>query len=256
VTARVSFKAGADVVEFDVHPTTDGHFAVFHDWTLNCRTNGKGVTREHSLPALKALDIGYGYTADGGETFPFRGKGVGLMPSMDEVLKAFPGKTFLINLMSRDRSEGEKLAAALARLPREQRTRLMVYGGDEPIAEVKRRLPEVRTTSRGSLRSCLILYIVQSWSGVVPAACRNSMVLVPINVAPWLWGWPNRFVARMAAVNSRVFLLGPYNGGEFSTGIDSDDDLRRIPEGYAGGIWTNEIEDIGRALRRRNGVQP
>jgi glycerophosphoryl diester phosphodiesterase len=70
---EASFKAGADIVEFDVHPTTDGHFAVFHDWTLDCRTNGKGVTREHSLQELKTLDIGYGYTADGGKTFPFRG---------------------------------------------------------------------------------------------------------------------------------------------------------------------------------------
>ena len=33
---RASFEAGADVVELDVHPTTDGAFAVFHDWTLDC----------------------------------------------------------------------------------------------------------------------------------------------------------------------------------------------------------------------------
>jgi glycerophosphoryl diester phosphodiesterase len=247
-----SFKAGADIVEFDVHPTTDGHFAVFHDWTLDCRTEGKDVTREHSLAELKKLDIGYGYTADGGKTFPFRGKGVGLMPSMDEVLAAFPGKRFLINVKSRDRGEGEKLAAALARLPLDRRTQLMVYGGDEPVAEVRRRLPEIKTASRGSLKSCLIGYIGQSWTGLVPDSCRNSMVLVPINVAPWLWGWPNRFQARMTAAGGSVFLLGPYKGGEFSTGIDSADDLRRIPQGYAGGIWTNEIEIIGRALQRRN----
>ena len=42
-----AFYYGADMVEIDVHPTTDGEFAVFHDWTLECRTNGKGVTREH-----------------------------------------------------------------------------------------------------------------------------------------------------------------------------------------------------------------
>jgi glycerophosphoryl diester phosphodiesterase len=82
------------------------------------------------------------------------------------------------------------------------------------------------------------------------------VVLVPINVAPWLWGWPNRFLARMALVRSSVFLLGPYKGGEFSTGIDSEDDLRRVPVGYTGGIWTNEIETIGRALRSRNRAQP
>ena len=83
---RAGFAAGADVVELDVHPTTDGEFAVFHDWTLDCRTDGQGVTREHSMAYLKKLDIGYGYTADGGKTFPFRGKGIGLMPTLGEVL--------------------------------------------------------------------------------------------------------------------------------------------------------------------------
>ncbi len=87
---EAAFNAGASIVEFDVHPTTDGHFAVFHDWTVDCRTDGKGVTREKTLAELKALDIGYGYTADGGKTFPFRGQGVGLMPSLDEVLARFP----------------------------------------------------------------------------------------------------------------------------------------------------------------------
>lgn len=64
---RASFEAGADVVELDVHPTTDGEFAVFHDWTIDCRTDGHGVTREQSMAKLKTLDIGYGYTADGGK---------------------------------------------------------------------------------------------------------------------------------------------------------------------------------------------
>ena len=100
-----AFAAGADIVEFDVHPTTDGAFVVFHDWTLDCRTDGHGGTREHSLAELKALDVGYGYTADGGKTFPFRGAGVGLMPTLDEVLAAFPGRRFLINVKSDDPSE-------------------------------------------------------------------------------------------------------------------------------------------------------
>ena len=57
---EAAFRAGADIVELDIHPTADGHFAVFHDWTVDCRTEGKGVTRQHTLAALKALDIGYG----------------------------------------------------------------------------------------------------------------------------------------------------------------------------------------------------
>lgn len=39
-----AFAAGADGVETDIHSTTDDDFAVFHDYTLDCRTDGSGVT--------------------------------------------------------------------------------------------------------------------------------------------------------------------------------------------------------------------
>ena len=43
------------MIEIDVHPTTDGQFAVFHDWTLDCRTNGAGVTRViNTVPVVYA----------------------------------------------------------------------------------------------------------------------------------------------------------------------------------------------------------
>jgi glycerophosphoryl diester phosphodiesterase len=181
---RAAFAAGADVAEVDVHPTTDGQFAVFHDWTLDCRTNGTGVTREHAMAELKTLDIGYGYTADGGRTFPFRGKGVGLMPTLDEVLAAFPDRDININVKSRDRSEGTRLAAVLARLDPSRRAQLIVYGGDEPVAEVKRLLPDLRIISRASLKACLLPYLAFGWSGVVPQACHGVVLVVPINLAP------------------------------------------------------------------------
>lgn len=241
---RASFAAGADIVELDVHPTTDDEFAVFHDWTLDCRTDGHGVTREHSMAYLKKLDIGHGYTADGGKTFPFRGKGIGMMPTLTEVLAAFPQARLLINVKSRDPSEGERLANALNKLPRERRAQLMVYGGDEPVDVVRKRVPDIRTISRAAIKSCLLGYIGYGWSGVVPSACHNAMVMLPINVAPWLWGWPDRLLNRMKAANSEVFVLGPYRGGGFSTGIDTPEQFARLPHNYAGGIWTNEIEAI------------
>ena len=247
---RAGFAAGADIVEFDVHPTTDGEFAVFHDWTLDCRTDGHGVTREHSMAYLKKLDIGHGYTADGGKTFPFRGKGIGLMPTLAEVLEAFPQQRLLINVKSRDPSEGEKLAAELNKLAAERRAQIMVYGGDEPIEIVRTRTPDIRTISRATIKSCLLGYISYGWSGVVPTACRNAMVMLPINAAPWMWGWPDRFLDRMRAANSEVFVLGPYGGGEFSTGIDTQEQFARLPQNYSGGIWTNEIEAIAPLVRK------
>jgi glycerophosphoryl diester phosphodiesterase len=54
----------------------------------------------------------------------------------------------------------------------------------------------------------------------------------------------------MKAANSEVFVLGPYRGGEFSTGIDTPEQLARLPQDYSGGIWTNEIETIAPLVRR------
>ena len=241
---RAAFEAGAHIVEFDVHPTTDGQFAVFHDWTLDCRTNGKGVTRDHALAALKALDVGYGYTADNGVTFPLRGKGVGLMPSLDEVLSAFPDRRFLIHIKSRDKSEGEKLVARLKELAPEQRTLLAVYGDSAPVDDVKRQLPDIYVGASGALKNCLLGYIATGWFGRVPDACRGRLVLIPLNIAPWLWGWPDRFMARMKAAQATVFVLGDYDGGSFSTGIDTQADLQRLPRKFNGGIWTNRIETV------------
>src|SRR5262245_35049566 len=55
---RAAFEHGADVVELDVHATTDAKLAVFHDWRLECRTDGIGVTHERSMTYLKTLDVG------------------------------------------------------------------------------------------------------------------------------------------------------------------------------------------------------
>jgi glycerophosphoryl diester phosphodiesterase len=249
---EAAFRAGADIVEFDVHPTTDNRFAVFHDWTLDCRTDGKGVAREHTLTALKALDVGYGYTADGGKTFPFRGKGVGLMPSLDDLLSTFPDQRFLIHIKSNDPHEGEQLASYLATLPPAQRAHLIVYGGNLPVERLRQHLPDMRTMSRASLTQCLLRYIAIGWSGYVPAACHHSLVLVPVNAAPWLWNWPNGFLNRMARAGSIVVVVGPYSPGEFSRGIDSEAEFAQLPHGFAGGIWTNRIDRIGALAQPRH----
>jgi glycerophosphoryl diester phosphodiesterase len=245
-----AFELGADVVELDIHPTTDGQFAIFHDWTLDCRTNGTGVTRTHSMAELKRIDIGYGYTADGGKTFPFRGKGVGLMPTLNEVLAAFPDKPLLINVKSNDPAEGRKLAEYLAKLPKVRRDTLMAYGGGAPIAALREVLPEIRTMSRETLRSCYLQYIALGWSGYVPSACHNSVLLVPTNVGPWMWGWPHRFQRRLTGVNTVFFAIAPYYGGRFSHGLDGDEALRLLPEGYVGGISTDQIDTVTALLRR------
>lgn len=248
---KAAFAAGADIVELDVHPTTDGRFAVMHDWTVDCRTEGKGVTREQSLAALKALDIGYGYTADGGRTFPFRGKGVGMMPSLEEVFEALPEGRFLVNFKSKEEREGRMLADLTAARPAWRDAVWGVYGGDPPTRMAAQLMPEAKSWTRRGLVDCLGRYIALGWSGYMPQACRDTTVMLPVNVAPWLWGWPNLFQQRMRAAGTGIILLGPYSSGDMGTaGIDTAEDAERIPAPFDGYVWTNRIETIGPMLRQ------
>jgi len=247
---QAAFDYGADLVEFDIHPTIDGEFAVFHDWTLDCRTEGHGVTREQSYSYLKTLDVGYGYTVDGGKTFPFRGKGVGLMPTLTEVLNTFPNRHFLINIKSNDTQEGVLLANYLNKLPARQRHLLAVYGAETPVAVVRERVLDVITMSKQSVKSCAIRYMLMGWLGVIPQSCERSLIALPINKAGWMWGWPDRFIDRMQNVGSAVFVVG--QKGEGATGgIDSIETLATLPASYRGGIWTNRIELIGKVARKQ-----
>ena len=114
----------------------------------------------------------------------------------------------------------------------------------------RRRLPGLRGFSKDSVKACLGRYLAMGWSGVVPTACWGTIVAVPVDVAPVLWGWPHLFTRRMREAGSEVILMGPWLGGDgFSTGIDDADLADRVPQGFDGLIWTNRIEVIAPLLR-------
>jgi glycerophosphoryl diester phosphodiesterase len=238
---RAAFARGAAVVEIDVHLTTDGRFAVFHDWTLDCRTEGHGETRAHAMAYLKTLDVGYGYTADGGRTFPLRGKGVGLMPSLDEVMAAFPAGRFLVNFKSNDPAEGRRFSALVAANPSWRDRIWAVYGGERPTLEAERGLAGLKGFTLASVKSCLMPYLFLGWAGHVPAACHDTIVPVPINYAWLLWGWPDRFVDRMTRAGSTILLRGPYGTADASDGVDEAGYAELVPTGFPGYVWTNDI---------------
>ncbi|MEK3978231.1 glycerophosphodiester phosphodiesterase family protein [Psychrobacillus sp. FSL K6-2836] len=244
---EAAFEAGADIVEFDIQLTKDGEFAVFHDWGLECRTDAEGQIKDYTMQELKQLDIGYGYTANNGETYPFRGKGLGLMPTLDEVLSHFPKQNVLIHIKSNDSNDGEYLSDYLSQFPDSRLKKISVYGGDKPIATLKENLPNMRVMSLDTLKSCLLPYIAVGWTGYVPSTCEHTQLHIPEKYVPYIWGFSNKFLNRMEDVNTRVILVA--GDGGWSEGFDKKQDLERLPKNYSGGIWTNRIDKIAPIIK-------
>ncbi|MEY3214647.1 MAG: hypothetical protein RIT28_5128 [Pseudomonadota bacterium] len=246
---RAAFEAGASVVELDVHVSNDRQLVVFHDHTLDCRTDGHGTIEDHDLAELRPLDLGYGYTADGGTTWPLRGTGVGLLVTLPEVLAAFPTESFLIHFKSNTPGDGDLLADLLAATPDTERDRFIVYGGQRPVEAATTRLPWLASLDKSATKGCLGAYLAYGWLGVTPSACDDRWLALPISHARWMWGWPNRFQARMDAAGATVLLLGPYDGGP-AAGVDDEATRSLVPPDFGGYVWTNRIETVGETSTR------
>ncbi|WP_433060031.1 glycerophosphodiester phosphodiesterase family protein [Dactylosporangium sp. CS-033363] len=241
---RAAFAAGADAAEIDVQLTSDGQLAVFHDATLDCRTDGTGTVGDHTLADLRKLDLGYGYTADGGATFPFRGKGVGLLPTVPEVFEAIPDHELKLDMKRDNATDGEAVATFLQTLPPARLAQVTVTGGDAAVSVVVARLPQVRTSSKSIIKNCLLWYAAEGWTGHIPSDCRHRELIVPITYGKWLWGWPNLFVSRMQSADTRVVLVQYV--GDWSAGFDTAADVSTLPKGWTGAVWTNRVDIVAR----------
>ena len=241
---KAAFDNEADIVEFDIRMTKDKKLAVFHDYLLEYRTEGTGKISDFTFEELKKLDVGYGYTYDNGKTYPFRGKGIGLMPSIEEVFGTFPGKEFLVHI----RDDGDEIGFILLKYLKEMNEEniklISIYGNDEAIKIIKIKFPEMKALSMGIIKKACIDYELIGWTGYVPKSMRNIQIHMPVEYAKYLWGWPNKFLKRIEKVNTRFILT--QKKGQWSGGFDGLEDIKKIPKGYFGYIWTERIDVVSK----------
>jgi glycerophosphoryl diester phosphodiesterase len=243
---------GGNLVEVDVAPTKDGKMVLFHDWTVDCRTNGKGETRDLTLAELKALDIGYGYTADGGKTYPLRGKGVGQIPTVEEALAALPSRPMLFNFKSKNAGEADQLFAILKTSGRDyEKLGDAFYGAQGPVDRIRQLAPKNWAFNmKSEAKQCTTDYVLYGWTGIIPKSCRNGVLAIPINYQWPMWGWPNRLIARMESVGAKIIVTGPYESSKSNEGLTEPKQLGKIPGSFNGYIWVEDIWAIGPALKR------
>ncbi|MEZ6128478.1 MAG: Xaa-Pro dipeptidyl-peptidase [Planctomycetaceae bacterium] len=83
---REAVKLGAQMIEFDVALTKDGHLVLMHDATVDRTTNGKGPVSQLTLEAVTKLDAGLW------KGKAFKGERV---PTLDETLAMMPDNIWL-----------------------------------------------------------------------------------------------------------------------------------------------------------------
>ncbi len=102
-----------DMLEMDVRRTRDGELVVLHDARVDRTTNGNAEVADLTLAEVQALDAGYRWTADGGESHPYRGQGIRI-PTFAEVLERFPEQPKVVEIKVPDAGMEEQLCALLS----------------------------------------------------------------------------------------------------------------------------------------------
>ena len=89
---RSAIELGVDMIECDVHLSSDGQLVVIHDHTLDRTTNGTGLVAQRTLSELRELDAG------GGERLPLLSEvcdlardRVGLCVEIKQIPIPYPG---------------------------------------------------------------------------------------------------------------------------------------------------------------------
>ena len=238
---QAAFDSGATIVEIDIRPTRDKQLVVFHDWMLGCRTNGQGNVRDHTVGYLKTLDIGYGYTYDG-KTYPFRGKGVGKIRTLVEVLEKFPEKKFLLdNKNGNDIETADLIVDTLSRFTQKQQKLLYLWCEDQAYDYIHRRLPLVTRLilPRNRQKAFFKSYLLKLGFGDIPDIYRNQGIGLPTSYTKFMWGWPNRFLGKVYASDMRFYLY-----------LNTVDEAVRYSNLSLNGVVTDHIEVLGDYLKK------
>jgi glycerophosphoryl diester phosphodiesterase len=160
---RYSAEMKVDVLELDIHATSDGKLVVLHDSSVDRTTDGSGKVKEMTLAELKKLDAGYRFSTDGGQTFPFRGKNI-TIPTLEEIFDNFPRTTFNIEPKQAEPSIIKPFCSLLRE--KKKTDKVMVGSFNQTVIdEFRRECPEVATSASPSEVSEFLVYQKSGLSG-------------------------------------------------------------------------------------------
>jgi len=149
-----ALELGVDVLEMDLHATSDGMFVVMHDARVDRTTNGSGRIDSMTLAEVRSLDAGYRFQDESGE-YPFRDQGL-QVPMFEEVLSRFVGARLVVEM----KEFSPESAVELCRMIEESQAtdRVLVASfGQESMRAFRGACPKVATSATS--REVVLLHV-------------------------------------------------------------------------------------------------
>ncbi|GAA1877988.1 glycerophosphodiester phosphodiesterase family protein [Lapillicoccus jejuensis] len=211
---------GVRYLETDVRLTADGRLLCLHDARLDRTTDGRGRARDRTLEEVRRLRV----------------TGGGLVPTLDEVLDAFPGSRIAVDV--KDRAAVGPLVEAVARAGAAER--VCVAGAwDGWLAQVRADLPGVRTALGWRALAALV---TAARTGVRP---HRTVATGEFAHVPWA-------LVRRPAVLTR--LVGMADGLGVRVAVWTVDDaptMRHLLDAGVGAVVTDRPDVLREVLLSR-----
>lgn len=230
---------GADIIELDLRMTRDGHVVALHDATVERTTNGHGYVEDLDLSTVKALDAGFRFSTDGGETFPFRGRGL-TIPTLEEVLTALPEHLLMLELKVSSSRMVRQVIAILRRMNRIEQVSIELFAIKTKHAKLLRHLEPRLTT--GHTRAELVRFVSLAKLGLGKTFQRRAFCIeMP----------PRR--NRLAVTTKRTLkAASKKNIPMFVWTINHEEDMRHYLNSGAAGLFTDYPQTLRRLVDSGN----
>ncbi len=232
---------GVDVLETDVHATADGELVLMHDDTVDRTTNGSGSLRQMTLAQVRALDAGYYWTEDDGQSYPYRGQGL-TVPTLRELLMAFPDMRFNVEIKQQEPPMAEPLCNLIRELDMGEQM-LVASFNEAAIVAFREACPEVATSM---VQAEIIPFFALSklWLGATYQP-QVEAIQVPEfrgGIVPW---------GDLRVVNGRFIRDAQQHNIEFHVWtVNETDDMQRMLDWGVDGIITDRPDRLLELLGR------
>ncbi len=226
---------GVDVLDIDLHTSSDGVVVLIHDGTVDRTTEGSGEVSSLTLAELQRLDAGYDWTTDDGATHPFRGQGLRIA-TLAEVLERFPDWPIVMEIKQAEPSMAQALCDTLRQHGATGRV-IVPSSREQALAEFRAVCPEVATAAGTGEVTLSVGLAAVGLAGTLSPAYPVAQVPmesggIPVVTAGW--------VAAMHARGVRVDVWT----------IDDPDEMRRLIDLGVDGIFTNRPDLLLQILGR------